>query len=445
VAPRPIFVTAHPVHSVLVVGAGPAGLTAAYRLAQKGLHVTLIDQARAPGGNVLHEPGIPSLLLGCHHATWNLLQSLHPVMDRQQWQDTAMEFDLPGGRLVRYPRSRFPNPLHTVFTLGRFAGLPWTERWKLLSWLEAIWEGAAEIDKDLEYRTAHEWLSAIHQSEVARQCVWNPLALWLTGNALHKLSANALVEAIKPFLLQRPADSRIVVSKESWQTLLIEPIRERLSRHWTTMALNNPVVQMLYEGERVTGVRTGDRSVLHADWYVFAIPHHRLTTILPERWLSRYAYFQQIVDLTTGPCRFLRMTVRRFVPAPRLLLLSGKLFSWMHLRGGEGNESRVFLCATDAREHDGDAGTQATELLRSLGFVTNPREISSAATGDIPHAFLSLAPGTKARRPIQKSPIANLLLAGAWTDTGWPANLESAIVSGERSAEIITGQASAPD
>jgi uncharacterized protein with NAD-binding domain and iron-sulfur cluster len=41
-------------------------------------------------------------------------------------------------------------------------------------------------------------------------------------------------------------------------------------------------------------------------------------------------------------------------------------------------------------------------------------------------------------RPIQRSPIANLLLAGSWTDTGWPPNLESAIVSGNRCADAIT-------
>jgi uncharacterized protein with NAD-binding domain and iron-sulfur cluster len=52
---------------------------------------------------------------------------------------------------------------------------------------------------------------------------------------------------------------------------------------------------------------------------------------------------------------------------------------------------------------------------------------------------LALPPGTKVRRPIQRSPIPNLLLAGAWTDTGWPANLESAIASGERCAEIVIG------
>ncbi len=52
-------------------------------------------------------------------------------------------------------------------------------------------------------------------------------------------------------------------------------------------------------------------------------------------------------------------------------------------------------------------------------------------------AALSLRPGTALFRPIQQSPFKNLLIAGAWTDTGWPANVESAVVSARRCAEII--------
>jgi uncharacterized protein with NAD-binding domain and iron-sulfur cluster len=55
------------------------------------------------------------------------------------------------------------------------------------------------------------------------------------------------------------------------------------------------------------------------------------------------------------------------------------------------------------------------------------------------HAALALRPGAALRRPIQQSPIQNLLVAGAWTETGWPANVESAVVSARRCAEIITG------
>jgi uncharacterized protein with NAD-binding domain and iron-sulfur cluster len=45
-------------------------------------------------------------------------------------------------------------------------------------------------------------------------------------------------------------------------------------------------------------------------------------------------------------------------------------------------------------------------------------------------------------RPLSPSPFANFLVAGAWTDTGWPANLESAILSGQRSASLVPADAS---
>jgi monoamine oxidase len=80
---------------------------------------------------------------------------------------------------------------------------------------------------------------------------------------------------------------------------------------------------------------------------------------------------------------------------------------------------------------------RVSSLLRSLNLLQPDRQITGFRQEDRAQGWLSLPPGTRLRRPLQRSPVPNLLLAGAWTDTGWPANLESAIVSGERCAEII--------
>jgi uncharacterized protein with NAD-binding domain and iron-sulfur cluster len=39
-------------------------------------------------------------------------------------------------------------------------------------------------------------------------------------------------------------------------------------------------------------------------------------------------------------------------------------------------------------------------------------------------------PGTARLRPGARTSIPGLYLAGAWTDTGWPATMESAVRSG---------------
>ena len=51
-------------------------------------------------------------------------------------------------------------------------------------------------------------------------------------------------------------------------------------------------------------------------------------------------------------------------------------------------------------------------------------------------ATFSVAPG-QPRRPGVDTPIPNLFLAGDWIDTGLPATIEGAVVSGHRAAAAV--------
>jgi hydroxysqualene dehydroxylase len=58
-----------------------------------------------------------------------------------------------------------------------------------------------------------------------------------------------------------------------------------------------------------------------------------------------------------------------------------------------------------------------------------------------PYATIALRPGL--HRPGVATSRPNVVRAGAWTDTGWPATMESAIRSGRRAAQHILSSASA--
>ncbi|HEY6287998.1 MAG TPA: FAD-dependent oxidoreductase, partial [Nitrospiraceae bacterium] len=68
--------------SVVILGGGPAGLTAAYRLTHHGYRVTIIDRRPLLGGarasEDLCDAPEPFIILGCHRATQALLHTLHP-------------------------------------------------------------------------------------------------------------------------------------------------------------------------------------------------------------------------------------------------------------------------------------------------------------------------------------------------------------------------------
>ena len=52
-------------------------------------------------------------------------------------------------------------------------------------------------------------------------------------------------------------------------------------------------------------------------------------------------------------------------------------------------------------------------------------------------ATFRAAPGTAALRPGARTAVPGLALAGSWTDTGWPATLEGAVLSGHAAAECV--------
>ncbi|HMI39051.1 MAG TPA: FAD-dependent oxidoreductase, partial [Nitrospiraceae bacterium] len=196
-----------------------------------------------------------------------------------------------------------------------------------------------------------------------------------------------------------------------------------------------------YEQDHISGVLLQDGSLLQADWYVTALPPQQLTPLLPERWLTRYAYFQQLPELLSADSTILHVHTEQPCATPRLILLNDTSFHSVLATAATPDRTQFSLITTDSQfaqaPTDSSLDLVIPDLLRSLGLLMAESRIASTRRRTIPGAILSLRPGTKLHRPIQRSPIANLLLAGSWTDTGWPPNLESAIVSGNRSADAV--------
>lgn len=431
--------TSNKPQSVLVIGAGPAGLTAAYRLASAGHHVTLLNRSQSIGEHLRREGDPPLSILGCHKATWTLLYALGVLPMPPTFMEASLEFLVPDGMVARYPHNRLPTPLRQLLTIGRFTGLSRRERWKLLSWLEQIWDGSLQLATDLEIRTAQDWLESLGHRPSSLQTVWQPLARWLTGADLQTLSADTFVQSLKSFFLSAPDDDRIWVPRRPWHRIFVEPICKSLALNGAKQCVGIQAGQFEYDRDRITGLRIQDGTVLRADWYVAAVPHHQLTPLLPERWLTRYAYFQHITELSTVPCTVIQIRTSHTIAAPRQILMGTGPFPWMACKPSEADQQLVAALAMPENLATPDTEPQVAALLRSLGLLQQNSQITGFRQQEMAHAQLALPPGTKLRRPIQSSPISNLLVAGAWTDTGWPANLESAIISGERCADIISG------
>jgi hydroxysqualene dehydroxylase len=77
----------------------------------------------------------------------------------------------------------------------------------------------------------------------------------------------------------------------------------------------------------------------------------------------------------------------------------------------------------------------AVQLTSRLGDA----ELLWSRVSREPYATVALRPG--AHRPTVETSRPNVARAGTWTDTGWPATMESAVRSGRRAAQFILSQA----
>jgi uncharacterized protein with NAD-binding domain and iron-sulfur cluster len=123
---------------------------------------------------------------------------------------------------------------------------------------------------------------------------------------------------------------------------------------------------------------------------------------------------------------------------------------WMFDRtSGSGLESGQYLAislsAADA-ELDMTVDDLRTRFLAALADLL-PRardaQVQSFFVTREHAATFRAAPGSRALRPGPRTAIPGLVLAGAWTDTGWPATMEGAVRSGHAAAQEALAAAAA--
>jgi len=204
--------------------------------------------------------------------------------------------------------------------------------------------------------------------------------------------------------------------------------------------------QLIGNLSSIENIELRDGTQLTADDYILAVPHYRVSDLLPETIASQPA-FQQLDQIETAPISSLHLWFDRPVlDVPHAVLL-GRLSQWV-FRSPESKKPQA--------DKDGEkcqVVISASRMLRDLSqeevrdhVINELADIwPQARTATLTHwrmvtehrAVFSATPGIEQLRPTQQSSVTNLQLAGDWTDTGWPATMESAIRSGYLAAENI--------
>ena len=117
------------------------------------------------------------------------------------------------------------------------------------------------------------------------------------------------------------------------------------------------------------------------------------------------------------------------------------VFNKSKLWGQEGDGQYLDISLSGAREFAEMPAQEIIELfvreVQSLFPAARTAELKRGLVVKQRDATFAAHPGVSRLRPSQRTPVGNLLLAGDWTDTGWPATMESAVRSGLMAAREV--------
>ncbi|MEV2256127.1 hydroxysqualene dehydroxylase HpnE [Streptomyces sp. NPDC050147] len=426
--------------AAVVVGGGLAGITAALSLADAGLRVTLLEGRPRLGGlafsfkrgELTVDNGQHVYLRCCTAYRWFLDRvegaELAPLQERLD----VPVLDADRNRLGRLRRTALPVPLHLAASLATYPHLSLAERANVGRAALAL-KGLDPADPELDKQDFGSWLAAHGQSARAIEALWDLVGV-ATLNAVAGDSSLGLAAMVfKTGLLSQPGAADI-----GWAHVPLGDLHDTLARK----ALDSAGVRTELRA-RVTSIsRTGNGGwrvevpgeTIEVETVVLAVPQHEAHDLLPDGALDEP---DRLLDIDTAPILNIHVVYDRKVLKRPFFAAIGSPVQWVFDRTDASGltEGQYVALSQSAAQDEIDAPVAALrerylpELERLLPaahgaevrdfFVTRERTATFAPT-----------PGVGRLRPGARTKAPGLYLAGAWTATGWPATMESAVRSG---------------
>ncbi len=434
---------------VIVVGGGVAGIAAALDCADGGAAVTLLEVRPRLGGAAYSFEREGLLLDNGQHVFLRCCSAYRGLLERlgssdRVFMQSRLEIPVisPGRSPFVLRRARLPAPLHLAGALARYPHI--TRRARLRAMLAARALARLQPSSALEMERSHgatlgSWLAEHGQSPDAIAMLWDLIALpTLNARAEHaSLALGAFV--LKTGLLERNDAGDIGFHAHPLSEILGRPALRVLRESGVEVRLSWRAEQIVADDSGFQVRSNG--FVLDADAVVLAVPHARASTLL-ENALGPVA--SGYAEIASSPIVNLHVVYDRRVCDVEFAAGVRTPVQYVFDRSAAVglNEGQYLAVSVSAADEEMDMSSEQLRerYLHGLAeLFPRAREANVrlfAISREHAATFAAL-PGVGAKRPGPRTSVQGLALAGAWTDTGWPATLEGAVRSGHAAANTV--------
>jgi squalene-associated FAD-dependent desaturase len=436
---------------VVIVGGGVSGLAAGVCLTERGVAVTLLEQKPTLGGRAYSFQDAESgdiidngqhVLIAGYERTLQFLKTIDTLHLLSIQRLPVLIFHLPQKGFQRFQLPKLPTPLHFIVGLLQCDLLSFTDRWRALRAGRDIRN--TDADDALATMTVEQWLDSVGQSTESRRSFWGPIAVSMMNEKLAAAPALPFVRSLRKAFLGNWRNACLAVPNVGLSQLYVEGSQAYIGTHGGKIRCGADVVEVLFEGSLVKGVRLRDGSEVECRSLILAVPPYRIKALLPDAMLCDPP-FSGIHSIRYSPIISTHLWFEKDFMDHEFVGLIDRRTQWIFNRRRISNESgtgshvsTVISAAYDFVEHSNDELVQiSVEDIRSVYPSLAAGPLHAVVIRE-KRATFSLTPQIEYLRPSQETSVQNLFLAGDWTNTGYPATIESAVISAERCADLVS-------
>jgi hydroxysqualene dehydroxylase len=430
---------------VAVVGGGLAGISAALECARgDGADVTVLESRGRLGGAAysfvrdgLRVDNGQHVFLRCCSAYRELLERLEALDSVTLQRRLAIPVFGPGGRVAWLRRSSLPAPLHLTGALARYRFLGIRERASVARAMQALRAVGAD-EPGADALSFGEWLREHRQGPATVEALWSLIGRPTLNLDPVQASLGQAAQVFQTGLLTDASAGDVGYARVPLSAIHDVAARRALGRAGVDVRLRSGATAIVPEADGAFRVEISGAPTLRAGAVVVAVPHDRAARLLPPAAVPDRG---SLIRLGRSPIVNLHVVYdRRVLELPFAAGIRTPV-QWVFDRTSSAGLEQGQYLVVSLSAADAEVGMTVEELRsRYLEALADLLPAARAARVERflvtrEHAATFRAePGSRALRLGPRTAIPGLVLAGAWTDTGWPATMEGAVRSGKAAA-----------
>lgn len=484
-------------HRVAIIGGGLAGMATAAALIPHGFQTTIFEAKRRTGGRAgsfTDQAGAGDAgqeIDYCQHVAMGCCTNFLHLMRQAGLEKhflrtnhlvfTATELTNQAKRESSFCPARWlPAPLQFGPSFCRLRFLSWTEKRQVATALWRLMRWQPTTAQPEQQPTMADWLRAAGQSQRTIDRFWNVVIASALGDDVQYVAVAPCRHVfVEGFLANRRAADVLVPQQPLSQLfgyalpqfLAAGGVQIQAATRVRNVCLTPTGQFQLAFTQSPRPSDSGSSDLELFDSVVVAIPWYALQRLLVDGNLhASLPQLEQLTRLPTAPISGIHLWLDRPLTSRPHTVIVDRLSQWVFrspladatlvdssLADAPARQEAVSASTAVAREgHYYQVVVSAAHDLRgrsSQSVLDEVRDDLRAAfpqAGEVqvlrgrvvtdPSAVFSVSPQVEALRPVTSSRQAGFFVAGDFTQTGWPATMEGAVISGFLAADSVAAR-----